>query len=190
MRKRMIAGAASLILGAALVGGVAASDNLIVPGARLGPVKLASTVDEIVKMLGRPDRQRRDTTRVATTIRVQNRDVIVVNSDMVTYGYTAHCLWFTWDDEGLRPKVKVPKADETTAKGIGLKVTCSRWRMENGLGVGSSIEDILNAMGEPNEERNCKTDRPECTLVYWTGVWFHTRNRHSRVHEIHVVAHK
>jgi hypothetical protein len=176
LRRSLLALAATVIVGAALVQ-AAAADNLIVPGKRVGPVALGEKVKDIVKELGRPDRRWRDTTRVATPVGTGQATTYVVNSDFVSYGYTAHCLRFTWEDKGLYPTVE-----------SGIRITCGRWRTETGVGVGSSIEQVLAAMGKPHDVANCKTDRPECIIKYNTGLWFRTRNRHSPVYEVYVVA--
>jgi hypothetical protein len=165
-RLRMTLAAAALVVLTAPIAQAPASDNLIVPGERTGPVKLDSTVDEIVKALGRPDLERRS--------KSQPKDLW----DVVTYGYNAHCLSVTWHDNGLRPQIDPL-----------IVVSCPRWQMANGLTVGSSIDDVLKAMGQPDQIANCKTDNPDCFLSYNnSGVLFRTRDRYSPVYEIYVTS--
>jgi len=144
-------------------------DTVIVPGQRVGPVAMGGYVDEIVAKLGKPDRTERSTFRGPG-----------YDADEVYYYYDRYCLRFTWNDKGLRPQVQ---------SGLrGIHATCSRWQMANGLRTGSSIQDLVRAMGEPSKVFDCKSgSEAECVLWYSSGIVFKTRDRSSPVYDIYIV---
>jgi hypothetical protein len=144
-------------------------DTVIVPGQRVGPVAMGGYVDEIVAKLGKPDRTRRSTFRGPG-----------YDADEVYYYYDRYCLSFTWYDKGLRPQVQ---------SGFrGIHATCNRWAMANGVRAGSSIQDVVRAMGEPHKVFGCKSGaEAECTLHYTSGVMIMTRDRNSPVFDIYII---
>jgi len=138
-------------------------DTLIVPGQRIGPVAMGKSVAEIVSQLGKPD-YNQQTTRYAGE---------------VTYTYTRYGIWFCWNDQGLQPVV------ETGLRGIN--VDSNRWATAEGIRVGNSIQDVIQAYGKPDHLFGATIDKPECTLWYNSGINFRAKNRNSPIYEISVV---
>jgi hypothetical protein len=143
-------------------------DNLIVPGDRIGPVGMGKAVSEIVRQLGKPDKEWRSKFRGPG-----------YDADEVHYIYNRYGIWFTWMDKGLQPVV------ESGLRGIC--VDSNRWRTSKGLRVGCSIQDVINAYGDPDHVFGATTDKPECTLWYNSGIVFQAKNRNSPIYCIYIV---
>jgi hypothetical protein len=143
-------------------------DNLIAPGDRIGPVAMGKAVSEIVKQLGKPDKERHDKFRGPG-----------YDADEVLYVYNRYGIWFFWMDKGLQPVV------ESGLRGIC--VDQPRWRTSKGIHVGNSIQDVIRAYGEPDHVFGATTDKPECKLWYNSGVVFVAKNRNSPINCIYVV---
>ena len=143
-------------------------DNLIVPGDRIGPVAMGKAVSEIVGQLGKPDKEWRSKFRGPG-----------YDADEVHYIYNRYGIWFTWMDKGLQPVV------ESGLRGVC--VDSNRWRTYKGLRVGCSIQDVINAYGDPDHLFGATTDKPECTLWYNSGIVFQAKNRNSPIYCIYIV---
>ena|SRR2546423_3572220 len=145
-----------------------AFDRLIVPGDRIGPVAMGKAVNEIVRQLGKPDKEWRSKFRGPG-----------YDADEVHYTYNRYGIWFTWEDKGLQPVV------ETGWRGIC--VDSNRWVTTEGIRVGNSIQDVIRAYGEPDEVGGATTDKPECKIHYYSGIVFVAKNRNSPISVIYVV---
>lgn len=139
-------------------------DNQIVPGLRIGPVALDGPVDTIVARLGKPDKERR---------------FGIPQFHEVLWVYDRACINFTWQDQGLRPAVE---------HGLrGINVWCSRWATAEGVHVGSTIQEVVQALGKPDVVEGCTPEKPVCTLEYYKGLWLWVKNRNSPVYMVSVV---
>lgn len=149
---------------AAAASSIADYDNLIVPGVRVGPVALGGSVKEIMAKIGQPSSSKRWRG--------------VGGHDEVRYTYDRHCLKFTWADEGLDPQVE---------RGLrGIHATCSRWHTAEGIHVGSSIQDVVNAYGPPHATLGNCDGRDVCMLGYSNGLRFQANDRNSPIVDIWV----
>ncbi len=140
-------------------------DHLIVPGQRIGPVRMGGTVSDAIQHLGQPNRVNRSTFRGAG-----------YSSDEVYYWYTSECIQFTWQDSGVNPEI------ESGLRGIN--VTCDKWSTRGGLHVGSRVQDVVAQLGE-----YCPTNRDDGTLIVASkeGILFWAKDRNSQVTEISVI---
>ena len=139
-------------------------DHLIVPGERIGPVRMGGTVSDAIQHLGQPDGVNRDARH------------IVNNSDEVYYWYTNECIEFVWLDSGVNPTI------ERSARGIN--VSCGKWSTGGGLHVGSLMQDVVAQIGE-----YCFYRGNDGTLTVETkeGIWFWAKDRNSPVTRITVL---
>ena len=139
-------------------------DHLIVPGDRIGPVKMGGAVSEAVRHLGKPDRINRSTFRGPG-----------YSADEVYYFYDDECIRFTWQDTGIEPVI------ESGFRGIN--VTCGKWKTSTGLHVGSSMSEVNSKIGA-----YCASTHPDGDLVIMTkeGIWYWTKDRNSPVNQISV----
>ncbi len=139
-------------------------DHLIVPGDRIGPVRMGSSVSGVVQHLGEPDTVGRSTFRGPG-----------YNADEVSYYYKDECIGFTWEDSGVEPEV------ESGLRGIN--VDCDKWATADGLHVGSSLKDVVSRFGE-----YCPiNDDGRLVVETKNGIWFWAQYRNSPVSEISVV---
>jgi hypothetical protein len=140
-------------------------DHLIVPGNRIGPVQMGSSVSSAVQHLGEPDSVSRSTYR--------DRNY---NADEVHYWYEDDCINFTWEDSGVEPEIE--------SGWRGINVTCDKWKTADGLHVGSSPRDVISQLGN-----YCADNRKDGTLVIASksGVWYWAQDRNSPVSTISVV---
>ena len=95
-------------------------DHKIVPGVRIGPVRLGGRVKDAVQHLGRPDR-------------VSRQSETVWPGDLVIYFYSDECINFNWTDAGLDPKIGE----------MDLRVTCGKWTTDTGIRVGMPISEAI-----------------------------------------------
>ncbi len=139
-------------------------DHLIVPGYRVGPVRLGGAVSEVVQHLGEPDNVSRSTYRGGG-----------YNADEVYYYYNDECIQFVWQDSGVEPQI------ENGYRGI--MVTCDKWATADGLHVGMPIKDVITHLGA-----YCSTTRSDGSLLVITkeGIWFSAADRNSPVSAISV----
>lgn len=140
-------------------------DHIIVPGDRIGPVRLGGSVIDAVQHLGNPSFVSRSTFRGPG-----------YSADEVRYSYTGECIGFTWEDSGIEPLIE---------KGWrGITVTCDQWSTRNGLHVGSSMQEVGAVIGE-----YCPQQRKDGTLLIETktGIWFFAKDRNSSVSMISVM---
>jgi hypothetical protein len=140
-------------------------DHLIVPGNRIGPVKLGGSVSEAVRHLGEPDHISRSTFRGPG-----------YSSDEVTYHYKEECISFTWIDSGIDPEI------ENGWRGIN--VNCDKWSTRDGVHVGASMKDAVAHINT-----YCPTNRDDGSLLIITkeGIWFEGKDRNSPIWEISVM---
>jgi hypothetical protein len=140
-------------------------DHLIVPGERIGPVRMGGSVSDAVQHLGEPDSVSRSTFRGPG-----------YDSDEVYYYYTNECVWFTWQDSGIEPKI------ESGLRGIN--VNCDKWSTSSGIHVGMPIKDAISRIGE-----YCASNRDDGSLIISTkvGIWFEAPNRNSTISIIRVM---
>jgi hypothetical protein len=133
-------------------------DHLIVPGERIGPVRMGASVSSVVQHLGEPDWVKR------------------FLADEVTYGYEDECISFTWEDSGVEPEIE--------SGWRGINVTCDKWKTADGLRVGSSPRDIISQIGTYCADN--KKDGT-LVIASRSGIWFEAQDRNSPVSEISVV---
>lgn len=140
-------------------------DHLIVPGERIGPVRMGGPVKDAIQHLGKPDTVNRSTFRGPG-----------YNSDEVYYYYTNECIRFTWVDSGVNPEIE--------SGWRGVNVSCDKWRTAGGLHVGSPMGDVVSQLGA-----YCPQTRDDGTLLVATkdGIWFSAKDRNSPVDDISVV---
>jgi hypothetical protein len=140
-------------------------DHLIVPGVRIGPVRLGGSVSDAVQHLGEPDRVYRSTFRGPG-----------YNADEVYYYYNDECIQFTWQDSGVEPLI------ENGWRGI--IVTCNKWSTADGVRVGMPIREVITHLGQ-----YCASNRSNGSLLVSTkeGIWFDSADRNSRVSRILVM---
>lgn len=140
-------------------------DHLIVPGERIGPVRMGGSVKDAIQHLGKPDLVNRSTFRGPG-----------YTSDEVYYYYTNECIRFTWDDSGVNPEIE--------SGWRGISVSCDKWRTADGLHVGSDMRDVVSRVSV-----YCATTRDDGTLLVATkeGIWFSAKDRNSPVDDISVV---
>lgn len=140
-------------------------DHQIVPGVRIGPVRLGGSVSDAIQHLGEPDRAWRSTFRGPG-----------YNADEVYYYYNDECIQFTWSDSGVEPQI------ENGWRGIN--VTCDKWQTADGLHVGMPIKDVISHLGQ-----YCASNRSDGSLLVSTkeGIWFDAPNRNSAVTRILVM---
>jgi hypothetical protein len=140
-------------------------DHLIVPGVRIGPVRLGGSVSDAVQHLGEPDRVFRSTFRGPG-----------YDADEVYYYYNDECIQFTWQDSGVEPLI------ENGWRGI--IVTCAKWTTADGVHAGMPIKEAITHLGQ-----YCPSNRSNGSLLVVTkeGIWFDAANRNSPVSRIIVV---
>lgn len=97
--------------------------TLIVLGDRLGPVRIGMAEPEVVQILGRPS-QLEDTSPPIWNLH-----------------WTEDLIWVTFFDKRRR----------TGANGMVWAITTQspKFRTKEGIGVGSSLEEVLRTLGEP-----------------------------------------
>jgi hypothetical protein len=196
-RTSIVALAAALLAGAPLAPQLAHSadrkkkpeiDYTIVPGERIGPITVKTSVREIVERLGTPDRVSRS----------RYRDELN-DSDLITYWFKRHCMYVTWFDKGLWPKPEsrppvnpdtLPPWKDRNLPAPAIVVTCPKWKTKlGGVSVGSTTDQVAAGLGMPPDRvDNCKTDRRECIIIYKSGLWLWTRDRDRPVFQIGLVA--
>lgn len=140
-------------------------DRLIIPGERIGPVRLGGDVKQAVQHLGDPDRVHRSTFRGPG-----------YSADEVYYFYDNDCISFTWLDADVNPKV------ENGWRGINVK--CDKWATANGIRVGMPVQELVHRIGE-----YCPQNRDDGSLLIATkqGIWYWARDRNSPVSAISVM---
>jgi hypothetical protein len=140
-------------------------DLLIVPGQRIGPVRMGDSVSDAIQHLGQPDRVNRSTFRGPG-----------YNADEVYYWYTKECINFIWEDKGVEPRI------ESGWRGIG--ASCDKWHTVGGLQVGSLMRDVVSQLGE-----YCPKTQDDGTLLVASkdGILFFAKDRNSKVTRISVV---
>lgn len=138
-------------------------DHLIVPGVRIGPVSLGAAALEAIQHLGEPDSVSRRSRGLS-----------------VDYYYDSECISFTWLDSGITPRVANGPAHIRES----IDVTCGKWRTEDGLGVGSPLQDVISLYPE-----YCLHKEDDGSLLIMTkeGIFFAAKNRNSPVNDISVV---
>jgi len=106
--------------------GLTQNDNLIVPGERIGPIRLGMLLDEVVSVLGRPEK--------------------IVSSA------TASGVFWRWPSRGLgigfsknQPAPYVGRVETESA----LNIT------SEGVRVGDSTFDLVRALGKPYHTELC-----------------------------------
>jgi hypothetical protein len=106
--------------------GLAQNDNLIVPGERIGPIHLGMLLDEVVSVLGRPEK-------------------------MVSSA-TASGVFWRWPSLGLgigfsknQPAPYVGRVETESARNI----------TREGIRVGDSTFDVVRALGKPLHTEPC-----------------------------------
>ena len=104
-------------------------DHTIVPGVRIGPVRLAGLVSDAVQHLGNPDKVWR--------IRLPNS-----SSDEVYYWYKDECISFSWQDQGIDPTI-----DSVDWARFAIEVWCNKWSTPDGIQVGTSMSDLSRHLG-------------------------------------------
>jgi hypothetical protein len=124
---------------------LAQDDNLIVPGERLGPVRIGEFMEDVLKKLGKPDR--------------------IVRND------SAHYLDYYYDRLGITFGKFTSLAD--IAPQIQTVSTFSnRYETDKGIRVGSSGMDVVKAYGRDVTCLNeAGPDNPYGTGPYF-GVWY------------------
>lgn len=140
----------------------AKSDNLIVPGVRVGPVRLKEPVRDLVARIGKPSKVRRQ-----PSCKGCKRNGVPFPEE-VWYYYDRLCMSVWWYDRGLDPVV------------AGIIVKCDRWKTAGGVGVGSYPSSILADLGQPSKNF-CDTNN--CYLVYFGSrieIW--AKGRSGPVH--------
>ena len=140
-------------------------DHLIVPGDRVGPVKMGGLVSDAVQHLGNPQKVFRSTFRGPG-----------YSSDEVYYYYKDECVEFTWEDSGINPRI------ETGYRGVN--VTCDKWSTSEGLHVGSPMQEVSAHVGQ-----YCPSNRPDGSMIVSTkqGIWYEAKNRNSPITIIRVM---
>ncbi len=136
-------------------------DHMIIPGDRIGPVRLGGRVSDAVQHLGNPDRVTHFTSQGEVNY---------------TYFSEGECISFTWSDEGIEPEIE---------KGWrGIAVTCDKWSTPSGLHVGSSMKEVNAVIGQ-----YCPTHRKDGSLLVASksGIWFDAKDRNSPVSIIRVM---
>jgi len=137
-------------------------DHLIVPGDRIGPVRMGGSVSDAIQHLGEPD------------------SVTRFNGDEVIYFYKDECIEFTWEDSGVEPQV------ESGLRGIN--VYCDKWATVGGLRVGSSLKEVVSQIGEYCEDNNTGSSSGSLMIASKSGIWFWAQDRNSPVSSISVVS--
>jgi hypothetical protein len=135
-------------------------DHLIVPGERIGPVRVGDAVINAIQHLGEPyDVNRRN----------HNRSV--------DYYYDDECISFEWQDAGITPTISANVR-------AGIDVTCNKWRTADGLHVGSSLQDVVSRFPS-----YClwKEDDGSLLIITNEGIVFAAKDRNSPVNDISVV---
>lgn len=144
-------------------------DNLIIPGDRIGPVSMGGDVKEIVDKIGNPKKISRSTFRGPG-----------YDADEVYYWYGhQYQLTFVWIDKGLSPVV------ESGFRGI--TTTSNYWATAKGIHVGSSIQDVENAYGNPDDFSLHEADHTYMMSYNKIGIWFTVKDRNSPVKYISVI---
>ena len=143
MRIRMLVVGACL---AVLVPGavLAQSDTLIVPGVRIGPVALGMFREDVMRLLGRPD-------KVEENRATQGGTVVVMS--LVDH-YTAHGLAITYG-AGVAPAA------------FFLATESPRYATDQGVRVGSSGTDLVRAHGS-----GCESCQKAVCYMGFQGVMF------------------
>lgn len=96
-------------------------DHVIVPGERIGPVRLGGLVSDAVKHLGNPDSVYHNGSPTY----------------LVEYAYKEGCLHFRWTDNGAEPVID----------GGAVWVRCGTFFTSDGLQIGSSMQDVIGRVG-------------------------------------------
>lgn len=96
-------------------------DHVIVPGERIGPVRLGGLVSDAVKHLGNPDSVYHNGSPTYS----------------VEYAYKEGCLHFRWIDSGAEPVID----------GV-VWVRCGTFSTSEGLQVGSSMQDVIGRVAK------------------------------------------
>lgn len=94
-------------------------DRIIVPGERIGPVRLGGLVSDAVKHLGNPDQV------------YHNGSPTYI----VEYAYKEGCLHFRWTDSGAEPVIDG-----------GVWSRCGTFSTSDGLQIGSSMQDVIDRL--------------------------------------------
>jgi hypothetical protein len=141
-------------------------DHKIIPGDRIGPVKMGGLVSDAVQHLGNPDSVSRSTFRGPGYA-----------SDEVYYSYKKECIRFTWMDTGLDPRI------ETGWRGV--VVWCDKWSTPDGLRVGDPMKDVNSSVYA--SEYCATTNGGEMFILTKKGIWFTGRNRNSPISSFIVV---
>lgn len=139
-------------------------DRLIVPGVRIGPVRLGGRVKDAVQHLGRPDR-------------VSRQSETVWPGDLVIYFYNDECIDFNWTDVGLDPKIW----------DYEVRVTCNKWATSAGIRVGMPISEAISMLSG----RYCASPTTDGTLsvvLKDQGIELFANNRNAPIRFIRVHA--
>ena len=143
-------------------------DSLIIPGNRIGPVAYNAHVRDVVNNIGNPKKVERSNYKLTDGS----------NHSWVTYQYEIkrgkkkYSLNFNWDDSGLNPVVS------------GVATFSENWVTEKGIHVGSSLDELEKAYGEPDLIQDGTKDGGTLMLFYNIGILFMLKDRNSPIFSI------
>lgn len=140
-------------------------DRLIVPGVRIGPVRLDGRVKDAVQHLGRPDR-------------VSRQSYPEWPGALVIYFYNDECIDFNWTDTGLDPKIHSTE----------VRVTCSKWATSAGIRVGMPISEAISGFSGRYYCVTPTTDGMISVVLKDQGIEFFANNRNAPIRFIRVHA--
>ncbi len=146
-------------------------DHTIVPGVRIGPVRMGGLVSDAVQHLGNPDKVWR--TKPGPGL---------PSSDEVRYWYKDECISFSWQDHGIDPTI-----DEVGWGRFAMVVWCNKWSTPDGIQVGSSMRDLSSHLGEYCASNADLGNGDTLMIVTKQGAWYYSKGRNSPIDSISVV---
>ncbi len=141
-------------------------DHTIVPGVRIGPVRLAGLVSDAVQHLGNPDKVWR--------IRLPNS-----SSDEVYYWYKDECISFSWQDQGIDPTI-----DSVDWARFAIEVWCNKWSTPDGIQVGTSMSDLSRHLGDYCPSNGDFANGDTLMIVTKQGASYYSKGRNSPIDSI------
>jgi hypothetical protein len=138
---------------------LATSDHLIVPGERIGPIRLGMSTQEVLATLGPPDEKK-------DLIKADNGTVLTVEWDYWSLNLP---LWF----DANTPTPYIEQA--STLNWQGERPVVTMFQTREGLQIGRSAFDVKNAYGDPSSQVGAAN-------YYWGNMSYHKLGMQFMLH--------
>lgn len=135
-------------------------DHVIIPGDRIGPMRLGGSVRDALRHLGNPDIVSRE---VCGGVRPCPPDTLY-------YWYTKNeCTFFSFTDSGIDPEI------------TSMGATCVKWSTQDGVHVGTPMSELSSRLGVYCAVTMNSRGDHNLRILTKQGIWYEAKNRNSPV---------